>query len=650
MTRSVITGIFLLLLFLSPAPAQIQSTIDSLENKLDKADRHERAEILLQISEMYWQRSFDTSLLMAIHAHNIARDLDDQRLTANAYYMIGNAYYFMGDYTSSMENYLEALAIREELGDSNSIANSYNNIGAVFLHMEDEKNALAYFKQAGEIYDALGDDTQLFAILNNIGAVYIDQEIYDTAFQYFSRAFEIAGRSGHQTSMSIALSNLGETALSMGLYSQSEEYLEQAYAISSSLGDMGMMATIRSNLGNLYLNRKQYDLALRSFQESLVLAREINSLPIMQENYRSLTEYYNLRGEYKQALRLHKMYSAIKDSIVSQNALMKIKELELKFNARALRQEIELLRMENELQSLRGSRLKLLIIFLAAALIALFLLLVVYSQRNRFKKEKTKLLEGKNKELESANRKLQESENHLKELNSTKDKFFSIIGHDLRNPLNALLGFSELLTGNSMEYSPEEIQKYTKIINEAAKNIHLLIENLLEWSRSQSGNMEFNPRKGELQVILNDILKIFEIQAEKKGISVIADIPDNQMIYADMNLLSTVLRNLINNAVKYTPKKGEVHIIASTADQGVEITVKDTGIGMDKEQLESLFSLVHGPSRPGTSDEKGTGLGLILCKEFVDKHGGRIWAESEPEKGSKFTVFLPDPEKPDDHE
>ena len=180
-------------------------------------------------------------------------------------------------------------------------------------------------------------------------------------------------------------------------------------------------------MGALYLQRKQYAEALESFQESLILAREINSLPIMQENYKNLTEYYNLRGEHKQALRLFKMYSSVRDSLTSQEGLMEIKELELKFNARSLQQEIELLRMDNEIQNLKGTRLKYGIISLIVILLALLLSFVFYFQRTRFKKETTRILEDKNKELEKANKKLVDSENHLKELNSTKDKFFSII-------------------------------------------------------------------------------------------------------------------------------------------------------------------------------------------------------------------------------
>ena len=642
MTRPTILTVLCLVLIFPEAYPQVNSRIDSLEQLVRSVSPEEQVGVFCEISQLYWQRSYDTSLIMAIHAHNVAVETGDPSLIATSLYMIGNAYYLLGDFPNSMDHYLQSLELRKQLGDSSDIASSYNNIGAVYLHMDDEKKALDYFKKAGAMFRALGDDSQLFPILNNIGAVYMDHRIYDTAYQYFNQAYQVAEKESDKDNLSIALANLGETALSMGLYRQSEEFGKRAYQISLRSGDKAMMATVRSNLGKLHLRRKEFPEALADFRESLELARTVNSLPIIQENYKNLADYYSLTGDDSQALRMFRIYDAVKDSLLSEEGMTHIREMELKFNARSLEQEIELLRKDNTIQNLKQTRLKYGIVSLVVVIMALILVFIVYYQRNHFKKETARLLEIQNRLLEKTTRKLVESETHLKELNSTKDKFFSIIGHDLRNPLNALLGFSELISGNSREYSLEEIQKYSKIINDAAKNIHMLIENLLEWSRSQSGNIEFNPEEILLETVAGEILSVFEIQAEKKNIGIRLQIKEGTRVYADRNLLSTILRNLINNAVKYTGENGSIQITGGPAEGGVSVAVKDTGVGMSEEQLAGLFSLVHGPSTPGTSDEKGTGLGLILCKEFMDKHGGTIRAESRPGEGSTFTIFLPD--------
>jgi signal transduction histidine kinase len=646
MTRFALTAIIPAILWPLSIYSQVQSRQDSLMNLLDDASPEEKIEIFCELSETYWQSSYDTSLLMAIHAHTLALKIDNKQLIARSLNMTGNAYYLMGDFPNSMDHYLQALAIREDLGDSNSIARSFNNIGAVYVQMKDHQRALYYLKKAEVIFEKLQDEVHLFSIMNNIGALYKENAKYDTAYQYLTRAYEIALRTQNEDNASIALTNLGETALSMGLLKQSLEHQTKALGISRKLGNRAMMATIYTNLGKTYLETKNYQLAFDAFQKSLDLSIEVNSLPDLLENYRYLAEYYDIQKDHKQALHYYRLYASIKDSINSQEAMGRIKEMENLSQSKAMQQEIELLRKDNEISNLKATRLKNTIFFLAAVSLMIVLLFVVYYQKNKLKRETTRLLEEKNKQLEKANLKLQNSEKHLKELNSTKDKFFSIIGHDLRNPLNALLGFSELISGNSRDYTSEEIQRYSKIINEAAKNIHLLVENLLEWSRSQSGNIDYQPEKTDLRPMVLEIFKVFEIHADKKEVKLVSEIPEDISVTADRNLLSTILRNLISNAVKFTPNGGQVRIFCEKNDSEITISVEDTGIGMSEKQLDNLFRLNDNVTMPGTSEEKGTGLGLLLCKEFVDMHKGRIWASSKPKKGSTFSFTLPLKTKP----
>jgi signal transduction histidine kinase len=641
MTRQPLIAFLTTLLIPLAAFPQFQSRVDSLEALLEDASEEDKVELFCELSEIYWLRSNDTSLLMAIHAHTAALNINNKELIAKSVNMTGNAYYLMGDFTKSMEHYLEALEIREAIGDSNSIASSFNNIGAVYLQMKDYDQALHYLKKAKIIFEALRDEAYLFSIINNIGAVYNEIGIYDTAYQYFTEAYEMALRTGDKDNESIALTNLGESALSMGWLEQSLKYQKDALEISRKLGNQAMMATIYTNLGKTYMESKDFEKAFESFQTSLDLSREVNSLPDLRENYHYLSQYYDRQGKYKEALHYFRLYASTIDSINSQEAMIRIKEMESIAHAKGLQQEIELLRKDNEINKLNATRLKNTIFFLSAVSLMALLVFVIYFQKNRLKRETTRLLEENNKQLEKANQQLQHSEKHLQELNSTKDKFFSIIGHDLRNPLNALLGFSELISGNSREYTSEEIQRYSKIINEAAKNIHLLIENLLEWSRSQSGNIDYLPEKINLSGVVTEIFKVFDIHADKKGVGLVSEIPDEIIVMADRNLLSTILRNLINNAVKFTPGGGQVSICCEQQDKELVISVADTGVGMSEEQVENLFRLDSNVAMPGTSEEKGTGLGLILCKEFVDMHGGSIWASSKPREGSTFSFTLP---------
>jgi len=345
--------------------------------------------------------------------------------------------------------------------------------------------------------------------------------------------------------------------------------------------------------------------------------------------------------DYGKALELYKQASVAKDSTDSQESGLKIKELELKYSVESFRNEIELLKRDNEIKSLNLTRQRFGIISLFVILSLSGIIWFINLKRNRLKRETNDLLTQKNLELEAALRRLKESELNLRQLNATKDKFFSIIGHDLRNPLNALLGFSELISGNTGQYTMEDIKKYNKIINDSARNMHQLIENLLDWSRSQSGNIEFVPRQCHLLPVTMEIQNIFNIQISKKDLNIHNNIPENLNVFADKNLLSTILRNLVSNAIKFTPPGGHITLSAQRSNGQVSISVSDTGTGMTKDQLDNLFQLDINLTKKGTSEEKGTGLGLILCKEFVEIHNGTLQVDSDPDKGSIFTFSLP---------
>jgi signal transduction histidine kinase len=229
----------------------------------------------------------------------------------------------------------------------------------------------------------------------------------------------------------------------------------------------------------------------------------------------------------------------------------------------------------------------------------------------------------------------------LHELNASKDKFFSIIAHDLKNPFNAIIGISEMLKEEIRSGDPSRIEEYAGLINNSAVQTLRLLENLLEWANSQSGKILFKPVPLKLSELLNEEFSILNDMATGKNIELKSSVTDNLTIIADKNMIKTILRNLISNAIKFTHKNGKVEVKAIIDNKQVEISVSDSGIGMTKETMAKLFRIDANLSTCGTENEKGTGLGLFLCKEFIEKHGGKICVESESGKGSIFKFFLP---------
>lgn len=249
-------------------------------------------------------------------------------------------------------------------------------------------------------------------------------------------------------------------------------------------------------------------------------------------------------------------------------------------------------------------------------------------------KERTAELETQKLELIKKNAK-------LKELNASKDKFFSIISHDLKNPFNILLGFARLTEENIDRYNKEDIKQRVGRMRSSAERLYTLLENLLMWSQIQRGVMEYLPASINLYEIVLDNIGLLSPQAEQKQIAFSMVIQENVRVYADPSMIDTVIRNLISNALKFTDAGGSISLSARQAGQDIEVSISDTGIGIPEEGIPQLFQIDTQYTNPGTAGEKGTGLGLILCKELVEKNHGKIWVESEVGRGTRFRFTLP---------
>jgi two-component system, sensor histidine kinase and response regulator len=242
-------------------------------------------------------------------------------------------------------------------------------------------------------------------------------------------------------------------------------------------------------------------------------------------------------------------------------------------------------------------------------------------------------------------KKVEQRTEELRELNATKDKFFSIIAHDLKNPFNTLMGFTELLLDNLEDFSDDKVHEIIGILNETSKQSYALLENLLEWSRTQTGRMEMKLERINIHDLIEENIDLLSNQAGKKKIQLVSKVSADTNAFADANMVRTVIRNLISNAIKYTKENGSITCSSFVKDNKLQIEVADTGLGIKPQNLEKLFRIDLNYSTRGTADESGTGLGLILCREFINRIGGDIWVDSVFGEGSIFKFTLPLQEK-----
>ncbi len=229
----------------------------------------------------------------------------------------------------------------------------------------------------------------------------------------------------------------------------------------------------------------------------------------------------------------------------------------------------------------------------------------------------------------------------LKQANAAKDKFFSIISHDLGNLFNVLIGFTSLLSTQNQKLNAAQKEDFLQHMLKSSKKGYNLLKNLLEWARSQTGQIVLKPATLNLAQIVADTFELVSSNAKSKSITLLSSISESTTVFADKNMLETVIRNLLSNAIKFTDINGQVEILCEKKDNDIEIVISDTGIGINSQDIDKLFRIDINHSTIGTGKEKGTGLGLILCKEFVEKNGGTIWVKSDKEKGSHFHIRLP---------
>jgi signal transduction histidine kinase len=294
--------------------------------------------------------------------------------------------------------------------------------------------------------------------------------------------------------------------------------------------------------------------------------------------------------------------------------------------------------LESEKSAEQQSNLNYALI--ATGIIFIFIIVLEY-RSYRSKSMSAKELNVLNEGLVDSNEKLKENETELKELNDTKDRFFSIIAHDLKNPIGNLKNALEVLSKDYQSFSEEDLGEFLSDLDESARSVFELLENLLHWSRSQRGKIELNAANSNINYVVDSNISLLKQMASQKNINLYSKIEEDHFAFFDNNTISTVIRNLISNAIKFTPDGREIFVMAENSESELKISVCDEGVGISEKDSEKLFRVDEKFSTQGTSGEAGTGLGLILCQDFVEKNGGRIWVESEIGKGSQFIFTLP---------
>ncbi len=612
---------------------ELSLSIDDQENVISFYNR-----IALTYQENVKYKEAIENYLKAI---DIATRINDTEAKAGLYNGLGNSYYEISSYDQALKYFLSALEIYQELNIPEGLSMMYNNLGIVYQALKENHKALEYYHKALEIDIKLESLNGQANEYNNIGTAYDDSGNKEKALEYYNKSLKINKQIDDKDGIATALNNIGLIYLDLGEYDKAYSNLKESTDITKALNNTYSLANNYNNLAKLFLREKKYVKAQNYLNLAIELSKQMNIKVWLTESYDLYHQMYSELNNYKKALEYYKLYSEVQDSIFSSESANRVAEMKIKYETENLETENELLKKDNQIHLLELNRQKNIMNYWIAFTLLILALAVLSFSRFRLKKKTNTLLRSKNDQLEDANQKLIISENNLKELNATKDKFFSIIAHDLKNPFQSLLGFSETLYNQMDELDKEELLEYSRLIYESSQNLFNLLSNLLQWSRSQLGSIKLTPINVNLYDAIDDVLSLLNISITKKQLTVVNAVPKDTNILADKHVISTVLRNIINNAVKFTDKKGEIKIMSEISDKSIIVSVQDNGKGISKENLEKLFKIDQEHSTKGTDNESGSGLGLILCKELVKQSDGDIFVESTLGKGSTFKFSLP---------
>lgn len=600
--------------------AQDKRIADSLISILQSANYHDssRMDILFQIAFNH----NDPSLMVA-YSEKLIEVATQQNNYENIWrgnYLLGQGLALSGELDRAIEVYFQAIDHARRWGYTNGLGQVYLNLADIYSDNSNHRNAVIYYKKALPILDENDDSLSYAATLTNLGYVLYVLDNLDSALYYQVSASDIFDKLNYEIGTLYCLGNIGLVYAKLGDQNLAEENMMEAISGLRKYEDYYAISDFEKEIADIYRQRKDYKQALQYAKGSLEVSEEKGLKVQARDASYKLYEIYMDTKDFGLAIQSLNKYYAYRDSITNAENIQRIADLRTEFEVGQKQAEVDLLTAEGETQ--RVVRISLIL--------GLFFVVVFASiqYRNNIQKKKT-------------NRILNEQKTKLEELNQTKDRFFSIISHDLRGPVNAFHGVSRMIKFFVQQKQMGQLEELAEDIDQSVDRLSSLLDNLLNWAVQQQGNFPYVPEKLDVHLMAEDLVKTFATMANSKQISLKSEIEEGTAVWADRNTTMTIIRNLVSNALKFTPQEGEVTIKAEVDNESILIQVQDNGVGIPAEKLNDLFKLQAKKSTWGTDGEKGLGLGLQLVHDFVILNKGKIDVDSTTDRGTVFSVGLP---------
>lgn len=598
---------------------------------LDKAqDDTSKVHLFFALAEDYEKNQFkpDTALFYHEQAIKLAKKLSyTEGVYDNLFAKALILQYNKGDESVVLGDYNDCLKMAEQLGDNRRISRAYYGMALVNDHQQNTEKFLEYVKLAYKYGEVAKNPTSKIKPLLALGNYYDEKNQLDTAEFYLLKAYkvfnEMAGTPQIQSNHTMILSNLGAIYNKLGKPKEALFYFQKLLLFSENVKDIQSLSNLLLTIAQLNFKQKNYDIAFTYIER--VLALKQHKAWYIQDNivdaYLLQSDIYAQTGVFDKALMAHKIGDALRDSVLKAKT-----SEDMQLSTLKIQSAFDLEKKQSELKRQQ------LYSILIASVLGFILLLAIVLYRNIREKDK------QNKQLTAQQEQLEFQKEELTRVNITKDRLFSIVAHDLRAPLGSLRALLSLW--DSKMLSTEKFEEISSKVKSNVNSLHVSLENLLQWSFSQLQGIESKPVRFNIYEKANEEIALLADLAELKNIKINNTVDPNIFVEADINQIGVVMRNILSNAIKFTKLSGSICLSNTVKDNKVLIEIKDEGIGMSPDTVQKIFTVGNTNVRRGTANEKGTGLGLIVVKEFIEKNNGHLSIDSAENKGTIITFSL----------
>jgi len=590
---------------------------------------------------MHTTGHFDESVSYYKRAIDIYKSNGNMLQSASVLLSLGKTYNNDGNLYMALRCYLDAYATCEKTNNYVNLADACNHLGTIYLTLEQPEKSMEYHRKALAYRVALKTPEGMANSFNNIGKVFLMKNMPDSAKAYFQKALKNCEQIKYTKGKVKALNNLGKVYNLSSDYTTAKHYLLQSLDIAKRTGYDAGIAEASLELGTTFLGLHLPDSARQSFDLCLEKAKSANLTQLYPDGYWGLYQCSLSQNNQAKSLEYYILFAEAEKKLMKTEDNQRLSELRISFETEKKEKDNEVLRKDNELKEMTILHKNAFIWMFIIALFFTIAFAIMFYFRFENKKKANRRLEHLNNQITKQNLEFAKLNKELEKVNREKDKIFSIITHELRNPLYWFQNLTEMLSLKYGTMPPEKVQKTLGALDESAKNAFHLMDNLLHWSRSRLNRITPVISEHSLEKLVSESTRMYDTILKQKNIQLITNLSEHSYIVVDADLFMCVIRNLVSNAIKFTPENGTIEIYSDRERRHYTISVSDSGIGIDNKYKKSIFKSESNSISVGLMNEKGSGFGLKLCKEFVKMNGGKIWVADGTDGGSCFCFTVP---------